>query len=179
MKYEYSFLKSDDWDGFGTVTKEAGSVNTSLGVMIHIHVAMRLEMTFLSCNLNTSQFVATSFKLQRFLKTNNIFPKLPNMALSGNSGTLPNAVQAGTPATLGHSAKLMHNYVHGKVVAATSHLTAVQLGDGHSMIFTIYASGSFQVLHESSGTSNTPWEANILSAGLTKNRFQGKTNVGV
>jgi len=90
----------------------------------------------------------------------------------------PPASVASTAGKLTASTELMQNYVEGETVSPTGRFEALQMSDGHALLFAVDSSGVFHVIEEQSGTSHTGWLVHDLSTAPVDLVFPGRTADG-
>ncbi|KUJ14019.1 uncharacterized protein LY89DRAFT_784831 [Mollisia scopiformis] len=73
--------------------------------------------------------------------------------------------------TLTSSSDLILNYVQGEIVSPTSKFEALQVADGHSLLFAIDTSNVFHVIEEQTATISTGWKFSDLSTALIEAEF--------
>ncbi|RAH41863.1 uncharacterized protein BO95DRAFT_505796 [Aspergillus brunneoviolaceus CBS 621.78] len=82
----------------------------------------------------------------------------------------------GSSGILTHSTSLMLNHVQGEIVSPRKKFQALQMTDGHAMLYAIDTDGLFHAILEQSGTSSTGWQLYDLSTKLIQATFPGATD---
>jgi hypothetical protein len=81
--------------------------------------------------------------------------------------------------TLSHTTNMMQSYLQGDVVAAPNKFEALQMDDGHSILFGLSSANVLQAIVEQSGANKTGWDLTDLSSALLKSNLPGSTDAVV
>ncbi|QIW97853.1 hypothetical protein AMS68_003371 [Peltaster fructicola] len=99
---------------------------------------------------------------------------------SGANGTingkinLANADSSSTSSVkLSSSTEIMLNYVQGELVDPRGKFRALQVAEGHALLFATNSAGAFTVIEESTGQSATGWTVKDLSSKVVQESFPG------
>ena len=72
---------------------------------------------------------------------------------------------------LSSSTDMMLNYVQGELVQPEGKFRALQMDDGNALLFAIDSSGTFNVIRELVGQTQTGWVVNDISSSIIKQKF--------